>query len=119
MLDADIKKELADKVSLLPPWKKYPGMNRFAAFWRMGSGEWYLMMWEHWTREFDYQRFLAYFQDQAPIPVAWADWVSVILVEGDKPADDPEPGVRRLGELGLVNFEEWKQWWEDALSPQV
>lgn len=30
---------------MLPPWKKYPEINRFSIGWRMGYGEGYLIEW--------------------------------------------------------------------------
>ncbi|MEV0398199.1 hypothetical protein [Polymorphospora rubra] len=30
---------------VLPPWRAYPEIERYSIGWRVGNGEWYLMVW--------------------------------------------------------------------------
>lgn len=34
--------------TMRPPWEKYPDIPRYSIGWRMGSGEWYLWLWQEW-----------------------------------------------------------------------
>jgi hypothetical protein len=112
LLDDHIRGELQNRDSLPPPWKKYPDMERFSSFWRMGDGEWYLMMWFRWTEKFNQDQMLDYFRLNQPIPVSWLDWVSAFMIEGADLWEDPEPGIRRLEELGLADLLAWREWWD-------
>jgi protein-tyrosine-phosphatase/N-acetylglutamate synthase-like GNAT family acetyltransferase len=74
-LDHAIAKELADHATLVPPWKKYPEIERYSIGWRMGSGEWYVWMWARWWQGMDEDARVAYRARWRPeLPEAWTGW---------------------------------------------
>ena len=121
-MDEAIAAELGEHGAMLPPWRKYPDMHPYSIGWRMGGGEWYLMIWSRWAAGRSREEQVAYFRGYAPIPVEWADWVAGALGfddDEDKEDEDPEPGVVRLSELGLVDLEAWRRAWNEAEAPEA
>ena len=78
-LDRAITQELIAHGMLVPPWCKYPEIPRRSIGWRMGSGEWYLWMWQRWWGSLDAAAHAAYVARVAPdTPSAWRDWLAAI-----------------------------------------
>ena len=72
-----VAKELAEHGTFVPPWVKYPDIPRRSIGWRMGSGEWYLWMWQLWWKSLDATAHAAYRARWAPeAPPAWSDWLT-------------------------------------------
>jgi len=113
MLAEAIATELRDKSALLPPWRKHPNIPRYSIGWRMGYGDHYLMVWWQWAAEQSKEALLDSFRAHAPIPVEWADWAAGQL-GFDEDGEDPESGVARLAELGLVDLDAWSRYWKSA-----
>ncbi|MDB4957537.1 MAG: Protein-tyrosine phosphatase, low molecular weight [Myxococcales bacterium] len=71
-----IREELAEYGTLVPPWIKYPEIPRRSIGWRMGSGEWYLWMWQKWWTDLDEAARAAYLARwKQDAPEAWSDWL--------------------------------------------
>lgn len=58
------------RTELLPPWKKYPQINRFSIGWRMGEGEYYLMEWHKWYTKLTTKERKDYIE-KYPQPLTW------------------------------------------------
>jgi hypothetical protein len=117
LLEEALAKELADAPDgvLPPPWIRYPDYPAGLICWRMGDGEWFLMIWHHWSEHFTEAQRLDYFRRFAPLPLEWADWVACSFVpESEELPDDPEPAVARLSEAGLIDLEAWRRYWHEA-----
>jgi len=72
-----VAKELAEHGTFVPPWVKYPDIPRRSIGWRMGSGEWYLWMWQLWWKSLDAAARAAYLARWTPeAPPAWSDWLT-------------------------------------------
>ena len=67
--------ELAAHGTFVPPWIKYPQIPRRSIGWRMGSGEWYLWMWQAWWKTLDEPARSAYRAQWTEAPREWADWL--------------------------------------------
>lgn len=91
---ADIEREIREHGDVLPPWKKYPHIERYSIGWRMGYGEDYLGVWWAWTKPLDKTQLVGYFKRHAPIPREWLDWVAYEL------------GIEENFGLGLAEEEE-------------
>jgi arsenate reductase len=75
MLDADIATELAEHGTLVPPWHKFSEIPRRSIGWRMGSGEWYMWMWQRWHSSLDPAARAEYVTRWQPeCPPQWSDW---------------------------------------------
>ncbi|MEV0605862.1 hypothetical protein AB0I61_05730 [Polymorphospora rubra] len=79
---------------VLPPWRAYPEIERYSIGWRVGNGEWYLMVWWHWweSARMDEAERIVYYQADEP-PHEWLDWAAQQIWPG-------EAGVRRLAGHG-------------------
>ena len=103
------------KIELLPPWRKYPEIPRFSIGWRMGYGETYMLIWGEWATCMDQGQLIEYFRKYVPLPVEWVGWVSSwFRHEGLKDYMNAET-VLWLEQQGLVNFAEYKAWYEELL----
>ena len=115
LLDEAIAKELIERKDLLPPWQKYPDIPYFSTAWRMGSPEWYLMMWHRWARGMDQAKLLAYFKQYKPVPVEWYLWTAATLGNDDFEdliAGGAFKGIRWLEHQGLADFSEFMSWYQ-------
>ncbi|MGC4896943.1 hypothetical protein [Micromonospora sp. DT31] len=99
LLDAAVREQLDAHGRVLPPWRAYPQIEPFRIGWRMGDGEWYLMVWWHWweSASMDEGERIAYFRADEP-PREWLNWAAEQLWPG---GDFGEAGVRRLAEHGI------------------
>jgi hypothetical protein len=71
-----IAKELTPQGDLLPPWRKYPEIQRYSIGWRMGYGESYMIAWDEWSEQMTLEQRVEYFKKYSPIPLEWLDWVA-------------------------------------------
>lgn len=76
---AGIEREIQQHGDILPPWKRYPDLDRYSIGWRMGYGESYLDLWWEWTTPFEREQLVAYFRRYAPFPKDWLDWIAYEL----------------------------------------
>ncbi|SCL29042.1 hypothetical protein GA0074692_2652 [Micromonospora pallida] len=99
LLDAAVRKQLDDHGRVLPPWRAYPQIERFSIGWRMGDGEWHLMVWWHWweSAPMNEAERIAYFQADEP-PREWLDWVAHQIWPD---VDFGETAYARLVEYGI------------------
>ncbi|KFY07565.1 hypothetical protein V492_07031 [Pseudogymnoascus sp. VKM F-4246] len=119
-----IEKEIAELVAehgtVPPPYLKYPDMHPFSIFWRMGSGESYMMVfWGWWEQnaEMDERKRIEYIQKFPPPPL-WLTWaIHLIWYPDDEEMEmDPEEtdysiSFERTEALGLGTEEECKRAW--------
>lgn len=98
--DARVAAEVRDHGTVLPPWLRYPQLERYSIGWRMGYGEDHMILLGHWTASWTRDDWLAYLRRHAPVPVDWHDWACWQLGLGD---DDDEEFDREeaLAALGL------------------
>ncbi|MBX3158609.1 MAG: hypothetical protein KF773_21760 [Deltaproteobacteria bacterium] len=101
--DEYLARELAEqgRATPVPPWVRYPDIERFSIGWRMGSGEGYLHLWGGWTGTRTHDELLAYLREFAPIPADFADWAGGLLL--------PEPCDAHGNPLD----------WEEAMDAQA
>jgi hypothetical protein len=113
-----IESEMTPQGDLLPVWIRYPQIPRYSIGWRMGAGKNYMWAWDAWADRMQREQLVAYFKRYLPIPYDWIDWVAdrlgfpdvsqaVFLREGS--IED----ARWLEEQGLVNYSEFKTWFEN------
>jgi hypothetical protein len=113
-----IESEMTPQGDLLPVWMRYPQIPRYSIGWRMGAGESYMWAWDAWADRMERGQLVEYFKRYMPIPNDWIDWVAdrlgfpnvglaIIMDEGN--VED----VRWLEEQGLVNYSEFKAWFEN------
>lgn len=69
-LDAAVDARLARAGTLVPPWIEFPEIRAGSIGWRMGSGEWYLWMWQRWWARLDETARDAY-RARWPAPPGW------------------------------------------------
>ncbi|MBI5953408.1 MAG: hypothetical protein HY865_17280 [Chloroflexi bacterium] len=112
-----IEAELTPQGDLLPPWIRYPQIPRYSIGWRMGGGESYMWAWDSWVEDMKQEQRVEYFKRYLPIPFRWIDWVadrlgfpnvSHAVFSGQGSIED----VHWLEEQGLVNFSEFKDWFD-------
>ena len=112
-----LTEELANRPDLLPPWRKYPEIPRYSIGWRMGSGEFYLMVWDRWAKRLNRKQRTAYFKNYTPIPVEWVDWVASSLGHGVltemMAGKDNFKGIQWLEEQGLASLAEFRIWYQE------
>ncbi len=84
MLEAAVTKELAEHGTLVPLWIKHPEIHRYSIGWRMGYGEWYAWMFQHWWAELDEAARAAYRARWVP-EGEWVGWFE----DDEAPDDDP------------------------------
>ncbi len=117
MLDEAVAEHVARDGEVVPPWKAYPEIERFSIGWRMGSGEWHMMVWWRWwdSAGWDEPRRLDYFRKHQP-PTQWLDWAAEAVWSPDESddADLEHEGVRRLAAHGIGSYEEWTTWISDG-----
>ncbi len=118
MLDDAVRGEIADWSEVRPPYIAFPGIDPFDIGWRMGAGEWHVMVWSHWwTSSYpDEASRLAYFRHHPP-PTEWLCWSATAIwpemdddVGDDVDEDFGGPAVRRLAEHGIGNYAAWRAW---------
>jgi len=117
LLDQAVINEVAAHGVVLPPWTAYPDIERFSIGWRMGNGEWHLMVWWHWWERDrpDEASRIAYFRAWPP-PVEWLDWAAIGIWPDldDDDTSDPDAAVRRLAGHGIGCHLAWRTWLEEA-----
>jgi len=81
MLDRDelfadgIASEIDAHGTMLPLWRRYPDIERYSIGWRMGSGEWYLHLWQLWFERLTPDEQAAYRARWEPDePADWKGW---------------------------------------------
>ena len=99
LLDAAVREQLDTHSRVLPPWRAHPEIERYSIGWRMGYGEWHLMLWWHWweSAPMDQAARIAYFQADEP-PHQWLDWAADQIWPDE---DFGEASVRRLAAHGI------------------
>lgn len=103
---AQLPEYLDGNGDLAPPWARFPNQDNYSIFWRMGSGEDWMLMWRVFLDGLapDFATRLAYLRRHPPAPAAWSCWIEHTLEphpEGTLKQDSPE-SLSRLSELGLI-----------------
>ncbi|MEJ7597145.1 MAG: hypothetical protein WKG01_04475 [Kofleriaceae bacterium] len=93
-LAEQLAKELATqaRTTPVPPWIRFPEIERYSIGWRMGSGESYLMVWWAFAERLDTEDLVTYFREFAPLPLAWVDFAGMAI---DLPLRDAVTGTAR------------------------
>jgi len=105
-LDAAVRDEVAVWGEVRPPYLAFPDIDPLDIGWRMGAGEWHIMVWSHWwdSSHPNEAGRLGYFRRHPP-PAAWTFWVAAAIwpeqAEDIDDEDDIGPAVRRLAEHGI------------------
>lgn len=99
LLDAAVREQFDAHGRVLPAWRAYPQIERYSIGWRIGNGEWHLMVWWHWWASADMPgaERIAYFRADEP-PHDWLDWAANQIWPD---VEVGEVGVRRLAEHGI------------------
>jgi hypothetical protein len=101
-----------------PPYVVSPGTDPFDIGWRMGAGEWHILVWSRWWSDppRDEESRLAYFRRHPP-PTEWLHWcATAVWPELDDEMDDEMdddaggPAVRRLADHGIGAYADWRAW---------
>jgi hypothetical protein len=107
--DEAIAAEVTEHGTLLPPWRMFPGVHPFDAFWRMGGGDWFVDLYGTWMRRHSPEAWLDYLRAHAPIPVEWVEWAADYFEPHDEPWEYGER-VALLAEAGLADLEAYRAW---------
>ncbi len=102
MLNEAVADELRERGALLPPWLRYPELERYSIGWRMGYGEWYLIVLRHGTADWSRDEWLTYLRRHAPVPVEWYDWAGWQVGLDVEEAPDDFDLEAELAALGLA-----------------
>ena len=73
MMKKEIYTELFPNLDLEPPWLEYPDEPKLSMFWRMSSGEDYMMTWGQWYSELSIEDQKKY-QQKFPEPDEWKEF---------------------------------------------
>jgi hypothetical protein len=118
LLDEAVRHEVDEWGEVRPPYAAYPGTHPFDIGWRMGAGEWYLMVFAHWWAAAvpHEESRLAYLRRHPP-PTQWLSWAATAvwpeLADGDDDDGDGDPddvAVRRLVDHGIGSYAAWRAW---------
>jgi hypothetical protein len=122
LLEDAVRGELAEWGVVRPPYLAFPGIDPYDIGWRMGAGEWHIMVWSRWwgASHPDEESRLAYFRHHPPPPpwlawtasAIWADENSEDADEGSEDEDDT--AVRRLEAHGIATYADWRAWLNEA-----
>ncbi|KNG85304.1 hypothetical protein ANOM_006450 [Aspergillus nomiae NRRL 13137] len=74
--EEEINKLVAEHGAVPPPYVTFPDIHPFEIFWRMGSGESYLMIYSAWSAKegMSEAQWIEYFR-KFPPPLIWLTWV--------------------------------------------
>ncbi|ELR03599.1 hypothetical protein VC83_03815 [Pseudogymnoascus destructans] len=119
--DSQITELVAQHGTVPPPYFKHPNIHPLEIFWRMGTGEGYIMVyWAWWKRQkplMDETQRIEYFR-QFPPPPLWPTWmINLLWVLEDEEMDlDPEEAgyfkyFLRTKALGIGTESECKRAW--------
>ena len=117
-LDEAVREEVSAWGEVRPPYAVFPGVDPFDIGWRMGAGEWHIMVWSHWWSAgapTEASR-LAYFRRHPP-PAGWLAWAATAVWPGpdhDPSEDDDDQAVRRLEAQGIGSHAAWRAWCSEA-----
>ncbi|KFY73770.1 hypothetical protein V499_06161 [Pseudogymnoascus sp. VKM F-103] len=120
-IDSQISELIAEHGTVPPPYIKHPNIHPLEIFWRMGSGESYIMVygawWERQKPLMDETQKIEYFR-QFPPPPLWLIWmIDLLWVPEDEGMDlDPEEAdyfkyFLRTKALGFGTEDECKRAW--------
>ncbi|KFY88676.1 hypothetical protein V500_06198 [Pseudogymnoascus sp. VKM F-4518 (FW-2643)] len=120
-IETKITELVAQHGTVPPPYFIHPDVHPFEIFWRMGSGESYMMVfgawWERQKASMSETQRIEYFR-QFPPPPLWLTWmIDLVWVPEDEEMDlDPEEGdyfsyFLRTKALGFGTEDECKRAW--------
>lgn len=106
-LDALLVRELAAHGHVRPPWQLAPAQHPASLFWRMGSGEGQLVLFDAWWQALapDEPTRLDWVRRWQPPPL-WYPWAGSLLGPGDD--EDDLASVERLEAAGLGTVADWQ-----------
>jgi hypothetical protein len=98
LLDTAVREQVAAHGRVLPPWRAFPNTRPGSIGWRMGAGEWHLMVWRHWWQAagLDEAERIAYIRADEP-PREWLGWAAHTIW----PNMSGKAAVSRLAEHGI------------------
>jgi hypothetical protein len=109
LLAQHVAQELKEHGFVRPPWQ-YMDEHPYSLGWRMGGGEWHLMMfWDWWeSLELDESSRIAWVRRWKPTP-CWYPWSArLIWPELLDDVDDDTTVVEKLSTLGIGSVQEWQ-----------
>jgi hypothetical protein len=120
LLDRAVKAEVAAHAVVRPPWVVHPGTDPFEICWRMGGGEWHLMVWWDWwnSGERTEKARIDYFRAQLP-PAPWQAWAATAVwpemeaqnaEEEERWLEAQGAAAARLAEAGVGSYPDWREW---------
>jgi hypothetical protein len=114
LLAQHVTQEIKEHSFVRPPWQ-YMDEHPYSLGWRMGGGEWHLMMFRAWWKglTLDEASRLAWVRRWKPTPL-WYPWCArLIWPELRRGAGDDERSteraVERLAAQGIGSVEEWQK----------
>lgn len=121
LLDQHVARELEEYGFVRPPWQ-YMAEHPCSIGWRMGGGEWHLMMFGAWWERIapDEATRVAWVRRWEPVPL-WYPWCARLIwpalwedLGEDERAD--EKAVEKLVALGIGTVREWQEAEQKALE---
>jgi RimJ/RimL family protein N-acetyltransferase len=110
LLEEAVHAEVTRHACVRPPWIEFADPHRFEGFWRMGAGEWHLMVWAHWWAKLGWTEAekTAYFRRWGTPPI-WLDWAASAIWSVDQEESDEqvEALVKKAEGQGLGRYSDW------------
>ena len=106
-----LKQAISDEVKahgeVRPPWRVCPGEHPYSLCWRMGGGEWHIMVWDHWWKSLalDEDAALNYFRRWG-LDAAWLAWAGHVVWPSVDEFDD-DAVVKKLEGAGIGRYDDW------------
>ena len=117
LIDKRIQELVLEYGSIPPPWFMFPDTHPYEIGWRMGDGEFYVMVfsewWEREKRGYDEAQRIEYFRKWPP-PPRWLPWMIDVIWDIDPlEMEDPEtydysPYFARTEQLGFGTQAEYE-----------
>jgi hypothetical protein len=121
LLAQHVSRELETHGFVRPPWQ-YMDEHPCCIGWRMGGGEWHLMMFWSWWESLEQGEAsrIAWVRRWSPGPL-WYPWCARLIwpdLEGGEEEEErsDEEAVARLAALGIGSVREWQEAEERTLA---
>jgi len=102
-MEPEIARLTAEYGAVPPPWVAFPDTHPYSIHWRMGAGEYHVMLWAKWwdDQRFDEASRIEYFRRWPP-PPRWLGWMIDAVWDVD-PSDDDDAETERSAYYGRVD----------------
>jgi hypothetical protein len=123
LLEHHVTQEVQEYGYVRPPWH-YMDEHPCSIGWRMGGGEWHLMMFEAWWERLapDEATRIEWVRRWNPVPL-WYPWCARLIwpgpwedIDEDEDEKADETAVERLSALGIGSVREWQEAEQKALE---